>query len=80
MLLYLLEAHLTIVITALAVSRTSPHRSGLAIRRILRTLRPLRSATLAISGAVQTFAPHLDADQRSLVNAILGREVTHQSE
>lgn len=74
-----IEAHLTIVFTALAVSRTIQHRSGLALRRVLRTLRPLRSATLAINGAVQTFPPQLDADQRALVNTILAGDVTHQS-
>ena len=68
-----IEAHLTIVFTALALSRTIQHRSGLALRRVLRTLRPLRSATIAINGAVQTFQPQLDADQRTLVAAILGR-------
>jgi len=73
-----IEAHLTIVFTALAVSRTIQHRTGLALRRVLRTLRPLRSATIAINGAAQTFPPHLDADQRALVTAILGGDVTHQ--
>jgi hypothetical protein len=74
-----IEAHLTIVFTALALSRTIQHRTGLALRRVLRTLRPLRSATIAINGAVQTFPPQLDADQRALVDAILDRGVTHQS-
>lgn len=73
-----IEAHLTIVFTALAVSRTIQHRSGLALRRVLRTLRPLRSATLAINGTVQTFPPQLDADQRALVHTILGGHLTHQ--
>ena len=73
-----IEAHLTIVFTALALSRTIQHRSGLALRRVLRTLRPLRSATIAINGAVQTFPPQLDPDQRALVTAILGGSVTHQ--
>ncbi|MGV8968767.1 MAG: IS1634 family transposase [Cellulomonas sp.] len=73
-----IEAHLTIVFTALALSRTIQNRSGLALRRVLRTLRPLRSATLAINGAVQTFPPHLDADQRALVDVILRDDVTHQ--
>jgi hypothetical protein len=73
-----IEAHLTIVFTALALSRTIQHRTGLALRRVLRTLRPLRSATIAINGTVQTFPPRLDADQRALVTAILGRGVTHQ--
>ena len=73
-----IEAHLTIVFTALAVSRTLQQRSGLALRRILRTLRPLRSATIAINGAVQTFPPELDADEQALVDALLHGRVTHQ--
>ena len=75
-----IEAHLTIVFAALALSRTIQHRSDLSLRRVLRTLRPLRSATIAINGAVQTFPPHLDPDQRALVTAILGGPVTHQGE
>lgn len=39
-----IEAHLTIVFTALAVSREAQVRSGLAIRNLVRQLRPLRSA------------------------------------
>lgn len=73
-----IEAHLTIVFTALAISRTIQNRTGQALRRVLRTLRPLRSATIAINGAVQTFPPRLDTDQRALVAAILDKGVTHQ--
>jgi hypothetical protein len=74
-----IEAHLTIVFAALALSRTIQQRTGLALRRILRTLRPLRSATIAINGAVQTFPPELDADHRALIAAIRDHTVTHQS-
>ena len=50
-----IEAHLTIVFTALALSREVQNRTGLAIRNIIRQLRPLRSATITINGATQTF-------------------------
>ena len=70
-----IEAHLTIVFAALAVSRTIQNRTGLTLRRVLRTLRPLRSATIAINGAIQTFPPKLTDDQQALVDAL----VTHQS-
>ena len=70
-----IEAHLTIVFAALAISRTIQNRTGLTLRRVLRTLRPLRSATIAINGAIQTFPPDLNADQQALVDAL----VTHQS-
>ena len=47
-----IEAHLTIVFTALAVSREVQNRTGLAIRNVIRQLRPLRSATIAIWSTV----------------------------
>ncbi len=52
-----IEAHLSIVFTALAVSRTVQDRTGISLRRVLRTPRPLRSATIEINGDVQTFRP-----------------------
>ena len=58
-----IEAHLTIVFTALAVARQAQHRTGLAIRNIIRQLRPLRSATIAINGDQQTFPPAIDPER-----------------
>ncbi|MDK3258973.1 IS1634 family transposase, partial [Blastococcus capsensis] len=49
-----IEAHLTVVFTALAVAREVQNRTGLAIGNVIRQLRPLRSATVAINGATQT--------------------------
>ncbi|MDG4793337.1 IS1634 family transposase [Micromonospora sp. WMMD1082] len=65
-----IEAHLTIVFTALAVTREVQNRTGLAIRNVLRQLRPLRSATLAINNATQTFPPQIDPDQQAIINAL----------
>ena len=45
-----IEAHLTIVFTALAVSRHLQERTGMSIRRIVQALRPLRDVTINISG------------------------------
>ena len=41
-----IEAHLTIVFAALAVSREAQARTGLSINKIVKTLRSLRSATI----------------------------------
>jgi hypothetical protein len=49
-----IEAHLTVVFTALAVSRAVQNRTGLSLRRVLRTLKPLRSATIEINGMTST--------------------------
>ena len=60
-----IEAHLTIVFTALAVAREIQARTGLSIRQVVRQLRPLRSATIAINGTSQTFSPDIPADQQT---------------
>jgi len=72
-----IEAHLTIVFTALALSREVQARTGLAIRNVTRQLRPLRSATIAINGTRQTFAPAIPDDKQAILDAIHGRELTH---
>jgi hypothetical protein len=65
-----IEAHLTIVFTALAVSREAQHRTGLAIRNLIHQLRPLRSATIAINGAQQSFPPEIPADKQTLIDRL----------
>ncbi|MCA9118452.1 MAG: transposase, partial [Planctomycetaceae bacterium] len=67
-----IEAHLTIVFTALAVSREVQNRTGLAVRNVTRQLRPLRSATIAINGAVQTFPPAIEDDKQAVLDALAG--------
>ncbi len=65
-----IEAHLTIVFTALAVSREVQTRTGLSLRRFLRTLKPLRSATIEINGAITTFPPALEPETQTTLNAV----------
>ena len=65
-----IEAHLTIVFTALALSREVQRRSGLAIRNVIRQLRPLRSATITANGATQTIPPQIDPDRRAIIDAL----------
>ncbi|APX02262.1 IS1634 family transposase [Arthrobacter sp. QXT-31] len=67
-----IEAHLTIVFTALAVSRTIQNRTGLAVANVIKQLRPLRSATIAINGTTQRFAPDISAEQQAILDAIHG--------
>jgi hypothetical protein len=64
-----IEARLTIVFTALAISRTVQNRTGQSIRRVLRTLRPLRSATIEINGTTRTFPPALGPGETT-INAL----------
>ena len=43
-----IEAHLTVVFAALAVSREAQARTGVSINKIVKTLRPLRTATITL--------------------------------
>jgi hypothetical protein len=65
-----IEAHLTIVFTALAVAHCIQERTGLAIANVLKQLRPLRSATIVINGATQTFPPEIPAPQRKILASL----------
>ena len=65
------------VFTARAISREVQARTKLATRNLTRQLRPLRSATIAISSTTQTFAPAIPADKRAIRDAIRGAELTH---
>lgn len=45
-----IQAHLTIVFTALAIARDLQTRSGWSIRKIVKTLRPLQHVTISVGG------------------------------
>ena len=45
-----IEAHLTIVFTALAVARDLQARSGWSLKKIVRGLRPLQQVTIQLGG------------------------------
>ncbi len=66
-----IEAHLTVVFTALAVSRVVQERSGFAIGKVVKLLRPLRSATIAINGTRHTFPPDVEANTQALLDRIV---------
>jgi len=65
-----IEAHLTIVFTALALAREAQNRTDLAIRNLVRQLRPLRSATISINGATQTIDPAIAGPQQAILDAL----------
>ncbi len=72
-----IEAHLTIVFTALAVSRAVQDRTGLSLRRVLRTLKPLRSAVIEINGVTQTIPPALEPADTAILDALRGPQLRH---
>lgn len=72
-----IEAHLTIVFTALAVSREIQNRTGLAIRNVIRQLRPLRSATIAINATEQTIPPAIPTDKQTILDSMNRPQLRH---
>lgn len=62
-----IEAHLTIVFAALAVAREIQDHTGLAIGNVVKQLRPLRTSTICINGATESFPPQIPAAQQKIL-------------
>lgn len=62
-----IEAHLTIVFAAPAVSHAIQSRTGLSIAKVIKQIRPLRSATITINGATQTLPPAIPDTERKIL-------------
>lgn len=62
-----IEAHLTIVFAALAVSREAQARTGVSIKKIIQTLRPLRSATISVGNQQVTAPPRIPEHAQNLL-------------
>lgn len=65
-------AHLSIVFTALAISRTIQARTGLSIRRVLQILRPLRSAVLVVGGHEVIVPPQIPRQAVEVLEKLRG--------
>jgi transposase len=65
-----IEAHLTIVFTALAVARHLQHRTGVSIKKLVQTLRPLREVSITLAGQTLTAQPQVPADVQELVDRV----------
>jgi hypothetical protein len=62
-----IDAHLTVVFAALAVSREAQTRTGLSINKIIKLLRPLRTATITLGDQQINIPPRIpDEAQRVL--------------
>ena len=65
-----IEAHLTVVFAALAISHHLTTATGQSLKRIIRTLRPLRSAIITIEGHEFTADPTITPDARTLLDRL----------
>jgi transposase len=57
-----IDAHLTIVFAALAISRRIEHATKISIRRFVQKLAPLRTGIISINGAKQILPPWVPQD------------------
>ncbi|MBP2409908.1 IS1634 family transposase [Brachybacterium fresconis] len=65
-----IEAHLTIVFTALAIARYLQDTTGFSIRKIIQTLRPLQDVTITLARQQITAKPDLTDDARHVLDAL----------
>lgn len=65
-----IEAHLTIVLAALAISRNIESQTGISIKQFVKLLRPIRSAIVTINGR-QIFAePEIHVMVKTILNSL----------
>ena len=65
-----IEAHLTVVFAALAVSRHLQDATGTSINKLIRTLRRLRTVRIDVGGHPITAAPQITGDARALLDQL----------
>jgi hypothetical protein len=65
-----IEAHLTIVFAALAVSRHLQDATGVTIKKLVRTLRPLRTVRIDVGGHPITAAPQITSEARAVLDRL----------
>ena len=68
-----IEAHLTIVFTALAIARFMQNTTGLSLKRIITTLRPIQSAMLQAGDHTQLIPPQIPENAATIIEQITGR-------
>lgn len=65
-----IEAHLTIVFAALAISRVIQRRTGLSIKRFIQKLAPVRTGVVSLHGTEHTVRPRVPEDVKAVIAAL----------
>src|SRR5699024_12466275 len=65
-----IEAHLTVVFAALAISRFMQDTTGASSKKIITSLRPLREFTGSVGGQDITFAPEVPKAVEDMLKAL----------
>ncbi|MGB3685814.1 MAG: IS1634 family transposase [Ornithinimicrobium sp.] len=72
-----IQAHLTVIMTALAIARFLQDATGLSIKKIVRALRPIQQITVNIAGHEHTAADPLTDTARDIVTTTGTEWPTH---
>ena len=67
-----IEAHLTVVFAALAITRYLTAASGLSLKKIIHTLKPLRTITINVSGHELIAEDPPTPQAREILDALTG--------
>ncbi|MGC0274874.1 IS1634 family transposase, partial [Pseudactinotalea sp. Z1739] len=65
-----IEAHLTIVFTALALARYMQAATGLSLKKIITTLRPIRAALIRAGGQTHKLPAYIPPETAEIINQI----------
>ena len=65
-----IEAHLTVVMAALAVARYLQETTGISVKRIIRALKPLQDVTINLNGHHLTAADPLTPQAEKILTAL----------
>lgn len=72
-----IEAHLTIVFTALAIARHLQNITGSSIKKIVKTLQPLQQVEVTIGGHAHVATDPLTETANEILEAISTSTETH---
>lgn len=65
-----IEAHLTVVLAALAIGKVIENNTGMSIKRFVRTLKPIRSGTVSINGKEYEAEAEISTEVKSLMRKL----------
>ena len=65
-----IEAHLTVVMAALAVARYLQDATGISIKRVIRALKPLQDVTINLNGHEITARPQITPNAASILKSL----------
>jgi hypothetical protein len=65
-----IEAHLTIVLAALAISRNIEYQTGISIKQFVKLMRPIRSGIFTFNGKEFLAEPEVPEDAKSVLKKL----------